>query len=135
MTTTTSADPTAADQARDRILLDIEAGTAAGPFRADRGSLRSGYQLPARYADGKFGIFLHWAAPAYPATATSGARGRCTGRGRTAIRCAVSPIRVATGEHVADPVVIKNGRYGAEMLTTGVELYRFPDGPAWTADA
>ena len=46
-------------------------------------------------------------------------------------------------EHFAEPVVIKNGRYaaplssgaGAEILSTSVELYRYPDGLAWTADA
>ena len=45
-------------------------------------------------------------------------------------------------EHFADPVVIKNGRYvapltpgtGAEMLSSSVERFRFPDGPAWTDD-
>ena len=58
--TTTSPDPTSVERARNRILLEVEAGIAAGPFRPDWDSLRSGYQVPAWYADGKLGIFIHW---------------------------------------------------------------------------
>jgi L-fuconate dehydratase len=46
-------------------------------------------------------------------------------------------------EHFVDPVVIRNGRYMAplrpgyssEMHRTSATEYRFPDGPAWTAQA
>jgi len=45
-------------------------------------------------------------------------------------------------EHFVDPVVIKNGRYvaplnpgtGAEMHSSSVERFRYPDGLAWAGD-
>lgn len=45
-------------------------------------------------------------------------------------------------QHFAEPVRIRDGRYvppsrpgaGAEMLTSSVATFRFPDGPAWAAD-
>ena len=43
-------------------------------------------------------------------------------------------------EHFAEPDVIENRRYvaplspgtGAEMLSSSVERFHYPDGPAWT---
>ncbi len=36
-----------------------------GPFQASWGSLKD-YEPPAWYADGKFGIFIHWGAYSVP---------------------------------------------------------------------
>ena len=58
--TTMSTGPSAVAQARERILREVEAGIAEGPFRPDWDSIRAGYQVPAWYSDAKFGIFIHW---------------------------------------------------------------------------
>jgi alpha-L-fucosidase len=47
-------------------LQKIDQGIAAGPFAANWDSLR-GYQIPAWYEDGKFGIFIHWGVYSVPA--------------------------------------------------------------------
>lgn len=44
----------------------IESGIAAGPFAPEWSSLK-GYQVPAWYQDGKFGIFIHWGVYSVPA--------------------------------------------------------------------
>ncbi len=59
-----------ADAARAEILRRVEAGIAAGPFRADWESLRAGYTVPTWYADAKFGIFVHWGPYCVPGFAS-----------------------------------------------------------------
>jgi alpha-L-fucosidase len=49
-----------ADDARRAILARVDAGIANGPFTADWDSLAAGFRVPDWYADGKFGIFVHW---------------------------------------------------------------------------
>jgi alpha-L-fucosidase len=44
----------------------IDQTIAAGPFQASWDSL-TGYQVPAWYEDGKFGIFIHWGVYSVPA--------------------------------------------------------------------
>jgi alpha-L-fucosidase len=55
-----------ADDRREAILQEIDAGIAAGPFSADWESLAGGYQVPDWYVDGKFGIFIHWGPYSVP---------------------------------------------------------------------
>ena len=54
------------DGERARVLRQVQAGVAAGPFRADWTSLQ-GYKTPQWYADAKFGIFVHWGVFSLPA--------------------------------------------------------------------
>jgi alpha-L-fucosidase len=49
-------------------LREIEQTAEAGPFKPDWTSLK-GYQVPAWYLDGKFGIFIHWGLYCVPAFA------------------------------------------------------------------
>ena len=53
-------------QDQKTILETVEHVAAAGPFQPDWESLK-GYQIPDWYADGKFGIFLHWGVYSVPA--------------------------------------------------------------------
>lgn len=54
---------------REAKQREIREGIANGPFKADWDSLK-GYQVPRWYADGKFGIFIHWGVYAVPAYRT-----------------------------------------------------------------
>ncbi|HEV6967046.1 alpha-L-fucosidase [Roseateles sp.] len=54
------------DGERARVLRQVQAGVAAGPFRADWTSLQA-YRTPSWYADAKFGIFVHWGVFSLPA--------------------------------------------------------------------
>ena len=58
-------DVAAVAAARAAILGRVASGIAAGPFAADWDSLRE-YTAPPWYADGKFGIFVHWGPYAVP---------------------------------------------------------------------
>lgn len=51
---------------REQILENIEKVIEVGPFHDDWDSL-SGFQVPAWYQDGKFGIFIHWGVYSVPA--------------------------------------------------------------------
>lgn len=53
-------DVSAISTARAEILRRVEEGIEAGPFSADWESLSTHYSVPMWYADGKFGIFIHW---------------------------------------------------------------------------
>jgi hypothetical protein len=48
------------------ILKAVDATVAAGPFVAEWRSLE-GFEVPAWYRDGKFGIFIHWGLYSVPA--------------------------------------------------------------------
>ena len=74
---TASQDPAAIDQiwqkasakydaARQAVLADVARANGEGPFRADWESLQK-YEVPAWYADAKFGIFIHWGVYSVPA--------------------------------------------------------------------
>lgn len=56
------------DQARQRLLQQIDVGDTQGPFHPDWASLQH-YQAPAWFDDAKFGIFIHWGVYSVPAFA------------------------------------------------------------------
>jgi len=47
-------------------LKEVDAVIAKGPYKADWASLEN-FKMPQWYADGKFGIFIHWGVYAVPA--------------------------------------------------------------------
>ena len=47
-------------------LKEVDAVIAKGPYKADWASLEN-FKMPQWYADGKFGIFIHWGLYAVPA--------------------------------------------------------------------
>ena len=57
---------TTTGRARNEILARVSAEIDQGPFSADWDSLASGYEVPGWYADGKFGIFVHWGPYSVP---------------------------------------------------------------------
>ena len=67
-----AAPAVAGDAAQDarasEILKTVDATVARGPFAANWPSLE-GFQVPAWYQDGKFGIFIHWGVYSVPAYA------------------------------------------------------------------
>jgi alpha-L-fucosidase len=54
------------DAERRKLLDEVDAGAANGPFRPDWASLQQ-YRSPAWYDDAKFGIFIHWSIFSVPA--------------------------------------------------------------------
>ena len=54
------------DAQRKKILADVDAANANGPYRADWDSLQK-YEAPKWYRDAKFGIFIHWGVYSVPA--------------------------------------------------------------------
>ncbi len=54
------------DQKIDAAMKKIDAVVAKGPFQANWASLEK-FQIPAWYADAKFGIFIHWGVYSVPA--------------------------------------------------------------------
>jgi alpha-L-fucosidase len=62
----TPAASAAAASAEARILKEVDAVAARGPFAAAWSSLEK-FQTPDWYQDGKFGIFIHWGVYSVPA--------------------------------------------------------------------